>query len=294
MKRTLFASIILLIVAAPSIFADRGSIPFDPTVRVFEPDQNAFIAWNGNEEIMILSTNMRSTDSVQVLEILPLPSHPVVTEGDAKIFNKATSLINRKLQMLYAKNVGRMIQKGQAPQAGQVHFHEQIGAHDIAVAEVKDKDGFVEWVNNYLLDAKVENPEIPDDMKSIVEEYLKEDYKWFVFDVIDLSLQPKTNEAIQYRFKTDHLYYPLKISKTEAGLTNVKLFVLTKDLLKDFPGYDYDKVVLMHDPVQIGVREVLSLSKEINQLFGSDNELLLRQWQLRGRLSAFDKDLIAK
>jgi hypothetical protein len=140
----------------------------------------------------------------------------------------------------------------------------------------------------------VENPEIPGDMKSVIEEYIKDDYKWFVFDVIDLSLEPKTNDAIQYRFKTDHLFYPLRITRTEEGMSTVKLFVLTKDLLKDFPGVDYDDVILMHEPIIIGAREVMSLSEEINHMFESNNELQFRIWQLRGRLSSFKKDLIAK
>lgn len=295
MKTALLSITLLAILLAAPTQADRGSIPFNPKVKIYEPTQTAMIAWNGKEEILILVTDMRASDSTKVLEVLPLPSEPSVTEGDEKVFDKATSLINRKLQMQYARDIDRMVaKKGDVPQAGRITFHERIGAHDIAVAEVQDKDKFVDWVNDYLTAGDVADPEIPDDMESIVKDYLKENFKWFVFDIVDLDQTPKTNDAIQYRFKTDFLYYPLRITKTEEGRTTVKIFVLTKDLLLDFTGVDYDDVQLMHEPVTIGTREVMSLSEEINEMFHSDNELTFRIWQITGRLSRFDKDLIVK
>jgi hypothetical protein len=131
-------------------------------------------------------------------------------------------------------------------------------------------------------------------MESVVKDYIKDGFKWFVFDVVDLDQTPKTNDAIQYRFKTDFLYYPLRITKTEEGRTTVQIFVLTKDLLVDFTGVDYDDVLLVHEPVTIRTREVMSLSEEINEMFHGNNELTFRLWQITGRLSRFDKDLIVK
>lgn len=295
MQRLTVFTLLLVAALTGAVQADRGSIPLRPGIRVFEPTQTALVAWNGKEEIMILVTDLRADDSTRVLEVMPFPSKPIVQEGDAEVFAKSTSLINRKLQMDYARDLRRMVAAGgKAPQAGEISFHERIGCHDIAVAEVKDKDGFVDWVKGYFRDAHAKDFEIPDELVSSVKDYLKDKYTWFVFDLIDLSQEPITNDAIQYRFQTDHLFYPLRITRSEAGLCTVKLFVLTKNLLKDFKGIDYDKVELLTDPVTIGTREVRSLSEEMDQMFHQDNELLYRIWQIRGRLSAFDKDLIAR
>ncbi len=295
MKRVSIIPLLIILLTAGSALADRGAIPFNSDVRVFVPAQTAFVAWDGDEEVMILTTDMRADDSTKVLEVMPFPSEPIVNEGDMEIFTKSVALINRKLQLEYNRNLKELVaQGGKAPQANRIAFHQMIGCHDIAIAQVKDRKEFVKWVDDYLASAHVENVKIPNGMESTIGDYIKDGYKWFVFDVVDLSQTPVTNEAIQYRFKTDKLYYPLRITKSNAGLSTIELFVLTKGLLKDFKGIDYDKVVLLLDPVTIGTREVRSMSEEIDIMFQRDNQLLFRIWQIRNRMSAFAKDLIAK
>ena len=46
------------------------------------------------------------------------------------------------------------------------------------------------------------NPTIPKPMKAVVAEYLRDQFQWFVFDVVDVGKEIKTKEAIQYRFAT--------------------------------------------------------------------------------------------
>jgi hypothetical protein len=41
---------------------DCGGIPFKTHVQVFEPDQRAVIAYNGREEILLLSTDLRASE----------------------------------------------------------------------------------------------------------------------------------------------------------------------------------------------------------------------------------------
>ncbi|MEO0185805.1 MAG: DUF2330 domain-containing protein, partial [candidate division WOR-3 bacterium] len=81
------------------LFADRGLIPFNPGVTIFEPNQRAIIAWNGEEEILLLSTDLSASDSTMALEILPLPSEPKVKKGDPETFRKAINLINRRIYL---------------------------------------------------------------------------------------------------------------------------------------------------------------------------------------------------
>jgi len=282
-------------ISSGTLFADRGLIPHNPNVKVFNPTQRAMIAWNGEEEILLLSTDLRASEKTDVLEVIPLPSEPTAKKGDVEVFRKATALINRKLRERYVRpGKGLDLSREGASPAGEVTFHEKIGAHDISVTHVLDKSGFIKWVEEYLRSAGVENPTIPEGMKSVVSEYLDEGFSWFVFDAISLDEIPKTGEAIQYRFACEYLYYPLKISRTAAGDTSVELLVLTPRLLSNFPDLPIGRVKLMHEPIAISSRELRGLNAEMDDLMGSREDLKLRIWQIKGKLSSFDKDLIAK
>ena len=87
MKR-LFGALLLVICLslvavswAPMVLADRGMVPITD-VTVYGPGQKAIIAWDGKEEILILSTDVRASSDSQVLELLPLPSKPQIEKGD--------------------------------------------------------------------------------------------------------------------------------------------------------------------------------------------------------------------
>ena len=150
MKTRTLVSILIFVLAVficvnLPLYADKGSIPFNANVKIFEPNQRAMIAWNGYEEILLLTTDLHASESTNVLEVIPLPSEPVAKEGDIEIFHKATELINEHLQQQASLSRSRSKYKG-------------------------------------------------------------------------IEKELKTNEAIQYRFATPFLYYPLKITRSEEGM----------------------------------------------------------------------------
>lgn len=297
MKKIIGLLVLLFALGSHFIRADRASIPFRSHVRIFEPNQRAMIAWDGQEEILLLTTDLKASEPTRVLEVIPLPSEPMVKKGDMAIFRKATSLINRKIRRGFGIGATRTreVSKGivQVP-AGELTFHEIIGTHDISVTHVLRGDGFIEWVNNYLKANGVENPVIPKDLIEVVEEYIKDGFVWFVFDVISLDSEPKTNEAIQYRFKTDFLFYPVKITRTEEGYTSINLIILTPWLLIEFQGIPLHHIRQLHEPVRITSRELRNLSVEMDELMEHRQYMVLRIWEIRGKLSEFTKDVIAK
>ncbi|MHB9134021.1 MAG: DUF2330 domain-containing protein [Armatimonadota bacterium] len=296
MNRTL-AVVTLLLLAVAGALADRGSIPFKPNVRVFEPNQRAMIAWNGKEEILLLSTDLHASEATKVLEVIPLPAKPEVKKGDAKVFVKATNLINAKLPQPAPLSLDHTRGTKASPQrsrpAGEVVLHEKIGAHDISVIHVLNNQGFITWVETYLKKQGVEKPVIPNTLKQSVNEYLQEKFAWFVFDVVSLDVKPKTNDAIQYRFASASLFYPLKISRTDAGNTKIDLLILTPQLLNNFTGIPIKQVRLMHQPIPLTSRELRSLNPDMDTLLGHREDMKLRIWRLEGKLSSFDKDLKA-
>jgi len=278
------------------LYADRGVIPFFPNVRIFEPRQNAVIAWNGEEEILLLSTDLSASQKTKVLEVLPLPSEPNVTAGDIEVFHRATHLINLKLahQRRSGVTTGSQQAAKDLESAGEITFHEKIGAHDISVTHVINSQRFVEWVDNYLKSKEVDNPVIPDEMKTVIKEYLEEGFTWFVFDVVELDEQLRTNDAIQYRFKTDFLYYPLKITKVQQERTTIDLLILTPKLLSQFEGIPQKSIILRHDPIVVYKNELKWLSEDMYGLLSDFKYTRLRIWRIHGQLKEFDKDLIVK
>ncbi len=292
--RSISAALLTLTILAASALADRGSIPFNPGVKVFEPTQRAMICWNGDEEILLLTTDLHASAETKVLEVMPLPAEPMAKKGDVEVFRKATDLINHKLRQHMVSKSAKSRDGGWEQPAGEITFHEKIGAHDISVAHVLDAAGFIKWVNDYLKKSGVDNPQLPPAMKGLVDEYLGDQFAWFVFDVVELTDKPKTNEAIQYRFKTDHLFYPMRISRTDWGETSVDLLVLTPRLLQHFPGLPFSHIELRHQPVSITADELASLNEDMDTLLGHREDMKLRIWRIRGDLQSFTADLVAR
>jgi hypothetical protein len=274
-------------------FANRGMIPINPYIQIFEPVQRAMIAWNSTKEILLLSTDLSASDSTMLLEVLPLPTEPEVKKGDLETFRKATELINSRLSVaIYSKKNGGREAMPPTP-AGEVTFHEKIGAHDISVTHLLDADNFITWVQDYLKTLEIEEEVITEEMNALITEYIKNNFVWFVFDVVSLGKETVTNEPIQYSFDTDKLYYPLKITSTAQGMTSIELLILTPQLLRNFPGLPMENIHLPHDPITIYSDELKELNPDMYDILGEYEQMKLRIWNIEGELKSFDKDLIA-
>jgi len=289
--------LLLVLASAGPARADRGAIPFQPEVTIFEPTQRALIAWNGEEEILILSTDLRASRATKVLEVMPFPAEPRVAEGDVTVFRRAVRLISSKT---YRPPLGGTrgyaldSRVAQAEPPGEITFHERIGAHDVTVARVVSGDGFVEWVNGFLKRASVDNPVIPPRLRRVVQEYLDDDFRWFAFDVVELESKFRTLEALQYRFPSPALYYPVKISRANRGRTSMELLVLSPTLLGTFSGIPRSQIELRHEPVSLSSAEVRSLDRGMDDLLGHRESVMLRIWRVRGDFTSFDRDIIAQ
>ena len=133
-------------------------------------------------------------ESTKVLEVIPLPSGPVVKEGDIEVFQKATYIINKKLakSAKLSRSRSKGEKEGEAEKiepAGEITFHEKIGAHDISVAHVLNSQGFIDWVDTYLKSAGVENPKIPEELKTVIAEYLEEGFG--IYKVVGITISSK-------------------------------------------------------------------------------------------------------
>ena len=86
MDKKFIAGLLVCLMVTPMfagvVSADGGLIPLIPTtdVSIYGPGQKAIIAWNGEEEILILSTDVYTSEDSPVLRIVPLPSNPTAIE----------------------------------------------------------------------------------------------------------------------------------------------------------------------------------------------------------------------
>jgi len=304
---TVFIVTVMVAAGLPeTVAADLGSIPWgyldsqDSSIQsigtppeIFEPAQNAVIAWNGREEILVLTTDLKASKPTKVLEVLPLPSEPVVTRGDSTIFAKFNDLILRELRNNWYSGKGRGGSQADSDQAAEVTFHEKIGAHDISVVHVLDSGYFEQWINGYLKKQGAGPQKISPVLMATIEQYLLDGHHWFVFDVVELGLEVKSNDAIQYRFASDKFYYPMRISATDSGETNINLIALTEKGLSRYFGLPQEKIRQRHRILQLPAVKVAAVHEEMAKMF-SGNEISIQTLRIQGNLKAFDLDVLAR
>ncbi|MDI6917130.1 MAG: DUF2330 domain-containing protein [Thermoplasmatales archaeon] len=198
--------------AAP-VKGDGGMLPLFET-WLHQSSQNAIVAWNGNEEILILSTNVKSGTNGTAVQILPLPSYPEIKEGNESSFHKVAEIVGN----VYYKTKEGAFAPGTLTGGGgiEILFTTQIGVHNLTVVKVNDSADFTNFLRETLeernqtlinkFDALFPN------FENIAEKYVQQNIKYFVVDDIETKEDTKTVQPIVYRFNTSYLYYPMMMT----------------------------------------------------------------------------------
>jgi hypothetical protein len=275
-----------------SVYADRGMIPVDPEVSVYEPGQKAILAWNGHEEIMILSTDVSSSQQTLVLEILPLPSKPTVEAGSFRSFEEIQNLIwNEGLNILTydSKNEAR---SGTV----EVVFHEEIGAHNITVVKASNASELSSWMNNFMEDSGVNDAVSLGNFESAVEDYMHRGFSYYVLDLITVSSEERSVDPILYKFNSDFLYYPLVITSPIGGDTEITLFILTEEKI-DGDNFPFQKAQYRvtegeRKPIEfvLSKGDLSKIDLRIGEIF--EYKAWLTVLKFDGEVSSLNKDLM--
>ena len=230
----LLGACLLILSFPPLISADSGIIPIARTLA-YEPGQKAIIGWNGEYEVLILSTDVRADDDSMALQVLPLPSEPEsIAPGTSDSFLRISELIRDRYEHRGSWGDCAAGQEAGKGVGVDIVFHEKIGAHDIWVAKATDAAEFVHWAEDFLARNEIQHQISSPELESLVGEYIDEGIEFFVFDLIELTPDQRSVEPIVYRFQSDKLYYPLKISSIVSGATEITLLLVTHDRLADF------------------------------------------------------------
>ena len=276
---------------SPSIYADKGG--FSPVGNeVFESGQKAIIAWNGTDEIMILSTDVSANQESLVLEMLPLPSNPRIEKGDTDSFTYIEGLVREYFWVSgYARTKGgeTMGGGGVAPPQVQVTFHAKIGAHDLTVVKVDNAQDFVAWIIDFMEDKGIEYGELPPNFETLISGYIEDGLNFFAFDMIEANSTVKSVDPIVYNFKSSFLYYPLQISSLFSGDTDILLFTLTSGDLDNGPILDtgFEKIA----EFRVENEALERINSQIAELF--EGYPYLSVFRYEGSLESFTSDIKA-
>jgi len=222
----------IFLISWPQVWADKGGV--SPSGHeVFESGQKAIIAWNGTDEILILSSDVNSSQETLVIEFLPLPSNPSISKGDKWSFYEVEDLVG---EYFYYKGFRpRSYTRGaEGPYGGvEITFHQRIGVHDLTVVRAEDAQELISWIENFLSDIEIEYEGLPSSLEDLFSVYVDEGINFFAVDVIDANSTTQSVEPLVYEFKSSRLYYPLRISTLFSGDTDISLFTITTRELND-------------------------------------------------------------
>ena len=301
MKKVYFYLLIsFLILVFPSLAStDGGMVIWPPTIHLDQSAQNAIVAWNGDEEIIILSINIESSANATALRIIPLPSNPLeIKEGSFESFEKLVEIMNTKIEDMRDQwvTLGKGLEGAPSPGV-EITFQKRIGAHDITVVKVNDLDYFLGWVKDFAKDKGFQQKEISSEFKEGIANYLKQDIKYFVFDVIEAGQEKESIKPLIYHFDSDFLYYPILISgvsEIKESQAEINLFIITEKEV-EFPDvpytyYSYHWFSNYGYPVELTREDLEEVSQEIADLF--KGEANARKASLYGRLNNLKRDLM--
>jgi len=155
--------------------------------------------------------------------LLPLPSKPEVEKASMESFNKLIEIVSRKERP--AGFFG-------AEKAGfSIVLQKRIGAHFLTVVQINNSVEFTEWFKGYISGMGYETG-IPQSFSELIDNYVTRGHNYLAIDIINVTSDERTLDPILYRFKTDKLYYPLKITAPIESETRINLFILSKGIVE--------------------------------------------------------------
>jgi hypothetical protein len=248
--------------STPATRADRCILPTSDA-DVYGPGQKAIVAWNGEVERLILSTDLYASADTRVLEVLPLPSKPNVEEGTSGSFEA--------IQNLMMKNLPRAAGAEEKARL-EIVFHEWIWAHDVTVVRATSAEDLSRFIADYARVMNVPQPGIVERTREILTDYLERGFKYWVFDLVNLNSDTRSLEPIIYEFQSQSLYYPLKVSSTAKGSTEILLYLITLEEIDEGslpPKVRFAHYVPGDQPIvfQVTHEELASIDSKIPALF---------------------------
>lgn len=257
---------------------------------VEESRQQAVIAWNGKEQITVLTTNEKllTKKASAVLHMMPLAGKVKdIYRADKDVFTKAKRLVIRKLRLSGVAGAGLFMER-------------KFGAHNIFVWYIDDPKNFVKRIQHYVIKRFGRNARayITKGIFDVIKSYYSRGYRYFAFDLVKLGTKESTKEAIAYHVETPkrRAFYPLVISSASAkGNTVVDLVLFSNGELKKL-----EKINGAKNLRRLGKKSVSITNAELRGVDARMAKLLAGRAirgqiiQFSGKLEAFKSDFVAR
>jgi len=282
----------VLLIAAP-VLAGGGAIPFKAGVEVHMPGQRAVIAFNGKEEILLLSVDLKASEPTKVLLLVPFPSEPKASAGDDTLFDRSARSIDEKLRSAGLDEISAGDRDDDAAKKppDKDAKPKKPKTLNVTILRTPNYRVFIARVEESLRKAGAADPVIPATLRRAAQDCLRDGFRWYAFSVIEVGPKPVATPAVQYRFATRKLYYPLRLARSNSGATAIRLILVSPRLVQ-MPNLRPATVQLLHQPVRIPDSELWDLGKEMHSMLPQKTPNLIRMWQIQGKLPAFQRDVM--
>ncbi|MFH1574778.1 MAG: DUF2330 domain-containing protein [Acidobacteriota bacterium] len=209
--------------AADGVFVWRNR-----NVDILEPEQKAFILFDGGWEDLILEVKYEGAVS-DFGWIVPLPSEPEMSPGEAEIFEYLS-------QATQEPKLGRSelgVRLGATAGEGvEVLKRERVGIYDATVLAARGSDDLSLWL-------KQNEFRLPEKASPTLDHYIQRDWVFVAMKIAVEAADSTTAERlstgtiqpIRFHFQSPEPVYPLKISSILPGETDVLLYVVARDQL---------------------------------------------------------------
>ena len=232
--------VVLMILPFSTVTADKGGISITHIdIPLSEPGQKAIICWDGAEELLILSTDIKASQTTKVLEIMPLPVEPEILTCNYTIFESVKKLVEWQESRDESKSggLGDGDANDEKPPEIDIIFHKSLGIHNLTVIKAYTATGFANWTSEFIRSVGLTPMTYPKAEK-LAQTYISRNIQYFVLDIIELTPELTSPQPLIYRFKSNSVYYPMEITSLTGGESHILLFILTPyERVKD----SYDK-----------------------------------------------------
>jgi Uncharacterized protein conserved in bacteria (DUF2330) len=218
--------LLFLCLAGSWAMADRGVLLFKD-INLEEPAQRAIVAHNGTWELLILQTDVRANKAGRAVEFMPLPANPEVSLASSTCFTNLQAIIDKhKIRYTFSAASRGLGGSGERTEGVRIVAEHDLGPHHITVVEIQDPMAFRSWVIDFSRKNSLGIPIVSEKIDKVVADYCERGFNFFVFDVLDVPEGMKSVVPVSYRFKCDHIYYPLKVTNLYGGVGTVEVFFI--------------------------------------------------------------------
>jgi len=226
-----------------------GWHPSKEFLHLYEPAQKAVIYWNGNTEIMVLSSAVRSDVLTDIAWIVPIISttKPNISAGNMSVFEQLVDFFGYSnwWNNPYIK-MGGMHDGGRNVSVIEVC---EVDIFDVIIIQATNTSDLIDWLlENDLM--------VPEEAHDVIDRYVQMDNCYFIINKLDLKNRFKDiieqlergeipenmdeyNKALndlkigmatplQFEFTPPEPYYPLVISSLNQGDGKIEVYVIEK------------------------------------------------------------------